>query len=147
MFRFLVISACFVGILNAGLREDIENEFNECDKTTGTVTEYNYERMENEEVGAKSQCFMAFLSKYGEILKRQCNNNKKYECAKLLYSYSHYTLLDGLDEIVKKYLEICDGEECYKAAEIIGLEFNISQPLLEKACKQNVDDACYAIGK
>lgn len=146
MLKWFVVGMCCMSITYASLKEDIMQNFDKCLLESDEKIAYTDYNGENYSSSPKSECFEKFLTKYGNILKKHCFNNNKDECIKLIEAHTHYDVSE-IPEIANKFLEICEGRECYIAGEIIGFETDIAQPLLEKACKANIEDACYAVGK
>ncbi len=119
---------------------------------------------------SKQECFIDFYSKYNTILYRQCNNNKKLECLMILdtilaikkdaitdetntivYFLDTQTSKSGFlgldDALLNRIFSFCRSDECYEVAKKIGLNLEMVKPFLNKACNENVADACYALGK
>ncbi|MCI7410654.1 hypothetical protein [Helicobacter bilis] len=168
MRKLFILAFCCMSIVYAGLKEDIEEKFNECVKASneymseecysggvgceGFVDEYDNFKVQRV-YKYKEYCFMEFSKKYEDILMRQCENKKKDECKKLAHIVVNVYGVDpnehshNIESAINNLLTLCSSTECYEIAELFGLTHTISQPFLEKACKENVDDACYAIGK
>lgn len=168
MRKLFILAFCCMSIVYAGLKEDIEEKFNECMSASESrmheycdenkagcyrVYEGNYEW---ESFTRKEYCFGEFSNKYEDILMKQCENKKKDECKKIAHIIVNVYGVNSVDSAedsknlksaINNLLTLCSSTECYEIAEIFGLTHEISQPFLEKACKENVDDACYAIGK
>lgn len=167
MRKLFILAFCCMSIVYAGLKEDIEEKFNECmsasdyamhdkcdDEKAGCyLSQDEYGMPKYKSYTEKEYCFSEFSKKYADILMKQCENKKKDECKKLAYVISGYHIdyiehtQPELKKAMNHFATFCSSTECYEIAELFGLTHKISQPFLEKACKENVDDACYAIGK
>ena len=167
MRKLFILAFCCMSIVYAGLKEDIEEKFNECmsasdyamhdkcdDEKAGCyLSQDEYGMPKYKSYTEKEYCFSEFSKKYADILMKQCENKKKDECKKLAHIIVNVYGVDpnehshNIESAINNLLALCSSAECYEIAEIFGLTHKISQPFLEKACKENVDDACYAIGK
>lgn len=148
MFRIFLISFCFISFAYAGLKDNIKGHFNKCVNNPFDEYHVSYDIYGEEKSNPKELCFNDFMQKYGSVLKKQCENNKAEECMMSIYALTYLNSNENeLNEIATKLLDFCKDIDCYKSAEILGFNSDLAQPLLEKACNQNVDDACYAIGK
>lgn len=170
MRKLFILAFCCMSIVYAGLKEDIEEKFNECmsasdyamhdkcdDEKAGCyLSQDEYGMPKYKSYTEKEYCFSEFSKKYADILMKQCENKKKDECKKIAHIIVNVYGVNSVDSAedsknlksaINNLLTLCSSTECYEIAELFGLTHKISQPFLEKACKENVDDACYAIGK
>ena len=164
--RFICIFLLLYGYACAGLKEEINNSFLWCKRSVGNYTityceivedgKTYLELLENDEKycdGRKihttpEECFNKFWSKYGNILERQCkNHNKRDECFMFFEITLHKHIIGGYEWILDKIHDFCSPQECYEIAEKLGLDSDMAKPFLTKACENEIEDACYVLGK